>query len=188
VISLQPNGLEDIFTDLDKVARALGLEPAGARLCRLMRERMEAVSARAAGAPRRTVALIEWIDPLMAAGNWMPTLAELAGGVVVGGGEAGKHSPFTSFEALRAADPEVIVILPCGFDLARTRAELAPLTGHEGWAALRAVRGGRAFIADGNQYFNRPGPRVVESLEIMAELLHPELFQVRHRGSGWEPV
>jgi iron complex transport system substrate-binding protein len=120
----------------------------------------------------------------MAAGNWMPEIVTLAGGRNLFG-ESGAHSPWISLEQLRAADPDVIVVLPCGFDLRRTRRELAPLLETPGWEELRAVRRQRVFLCDGNQYFNRPGPRLVESLEIMAELLHPELFPPLHEGVGW---
>jgi iron complex transport system substrate-binding protein len=116
----------------------------------------------------------------------MPELIALAGGESLFG-ETGRHSPWLEWQALRAADPDVIVVLPCGFDLARTRREMAPLTRQPGWSELRAVREGRVFLTDGNQYFNRPGPRLVESLEILAEILHPAEFAARHRGTGWEP-
>ena len=121
----------------------------------------------------------------MAAGNWMPELVELAGGVNLFG-EAGKHSPWMTWEQLVERDPDVIVVLPCGFDIPRSRQEMPALTGRPEWLGLRAVRDGRVFLADGNQYFNRPGPRLVESLEILAELLHPETFRFGHEHSGWQ--
>ena len=100
-------------------------------------------------------------------------------------GRAGEHSPWMKFEELAAADPEVIMISPCGFDIPRTLTELPALTRDPRWSKLRAVRERRVFIADGNQYFNRPGPRLVESLEILAELLHPEAFKFGHENIGW---
>jgi iron complex transport system substrate-binding protein len=121
----------------------------------------------------------------MAAGNWMPELVELAGGTMVAG-EAGKHSPWMSWDELLRVDPEVIIAMPCGFDIARTRAEMKMLTGDPNWAKLRAAKDRRVYLADGNQFFNRPGPRVVESLEILAEILHPEKFSFGHRGNAWE--
>jgi len=137
--------------------------------------------------PRVRVATIEWIDPLMAAGNWMPELLEMAGGISLFG-EAGKHSSWMTFGALAAADPEVIFVSPCGFDLPRTRAEMPALAATPGWEELRAVRAGRVFLADGNQYFNRPGPRLVESLEIFAEIIHPDFFHFNHEGVAWEKL
>jgi len=100
-------------------------------------------------------------------------------------GAAGRHSPWMSLEELAAADPDVVLVLPCGFDIARTRRELPALTGRPEWRALRAVRERRIFLCDGNQYFNRPGPRVADSLEILAEIVHPARFDFGHRGSGW---
>ncbi len=137
-------------------------------------------------ARRPRVACIEWIEPLMAAGNWTPELIEMAGGINLFG-EAGRHSPWMTWEQLAAADPDVIVIAPCGFDLARTEREMYWLTGRPDWKSLRAVQSGRVYLADGNQYFNRPGPRVVETFEILAEILHPEIAP-RHRGSGWRDM
>jgi iron complex transport system substrate-binding protein len=140
------------------------------------------VASRQAVRPR--VALIEWIDPLMAAGNWHPDLIAMAGGVDLFGAP-GRHAPWIAWEALRDADPDVVVIAPCGFDLARTARELGPLVARPGWEGLRAVREGRVVLADGNAFFNRPGPRVVETLEILAEVLHPGAFAFGHEGSGW---
>jgi iron complex transport system substrate-binding protein len=147
-----------------------------------MQARMNAVADRAAGLRvRPTVACIEWIDPLMAAGNWMPELVALAGGTNLFG-EAGAHSPFFTWDDLRRADPDAIVVLPCGFDIPRTRAELPTLTAKPGWADLKAVRTGRVFVGDGNAFLNRPGPRLVESLELLAGVLHPEAFPFGREG------
>jgi iron complex transport system substrate-binding protein len=131
------------------------------------------------------VACVEWIDPLMAAGNWVPELVELAGGRNLFG-EAGEHSPWLDWQPLREADPEIIAVMPCGFDINRIRAELAPLLAQPGWSELRAVREKSVYLTDGNQYFNRPGPRLLESLEILAELVQPALFPARHEGTGWQ--
>jgi iron complex transport system substrate-binding protein len=121
----------------------------------------------------------------MAAGNWMPELVEMAGGINLFG-EAGKHSPWMTWEDLQKASPDVILVLPCGFDIQRTRLERHILTQKPEWSDLKAVRGGRVYVMDGNQYFNRPGPRLAESLEILGEILHPELFKFGHEGVGWE--
>jgi iron complex transport system substrate-binding protein len=123
----------------------------------------------------------------MAAGNWAPELVEFAGGNNLFGA-AGKHSPWMTWDELIERDPEVIVAMPCGFDLAKTRMEMAILQQHPAWKSLQAVRNRQVFAADGNQFFNRPGPRLVESLEILAEILHPEAFQFGHEGTGWARV
>jgi iron complex transport system substrate-binding protein len=185
IVSLEPNALDDIFTDLMRVAEALGVPDRGRALVAQWRARIDAIAEKARALPQRpTVACIEWVEPLMAAGNWMPTLVELAGGVNLFG-TAGKHSPWMRWDELVARDPDVIVVLPCGYDIARAAQDLPYLTGRPEWPSLAAVRGGRVFIADGNQYFNRPGPRVVESLEILAELVHPEAFDFGHAGRAY---
>ena len=186
IVSLEPNALADVFADIRRVASALQVTDRGEALVAQMKQRMAAIAERARSAPARpSVACIEWIDPLMAGGNWMPELVEMAGGVNLFG-EAGKHAPWMTWEDLRAKDPEVIVALPCGWEIERGRQEMPALTQRAGWSDLRAVRTGRVVVADGNQYFNRPGPRLVESLEILAEVLHPELFRFGHEGKGWQ--
>jgi ABC-type Fe3+-hydroxamate transport system, periplasmic component len=185
VVSLEPNALTDVWSDIRRVAAALNATERGEELVARMRRRMDEIAAKARTAQSRpTVACVEWIEPLMAAGNWSPELVEMAGGVNLFG-EAGKHSPWMSWEALVAADPDVIFISPCGFDIARTMEETHLLTGKPEWRELKAAKEDRVFVADGNQYFNRPGPRIVESLEILAEIFHPELFPSRYEGKGW---
>lgn len=102
-------------------------------------------------------------------------------------GEARRHSPWMTWDALAAADPDVILVSPCGFDIARTRSEMHALAARPGWPALSAVTSGRVYLADGNAYFHRPGPRLVESLEILAEIVHPAAFCFGHEGRGWVP-
>jgi iron complex transport system substrate-binding protein len=185
VVSLEPNALADVWSDIRRMAAALNAPERGEELVAGLRLRMDEIAAKAQTASSRpTVACVEWIEPLMAAGNWMPELVEMAGGVNLFG-ETGKHSPWMSWEELVAADPDVIFISPCGFDIGRTMEETHLLTGKREWRELKAAKENRVFVADGNQYFNRPGPRLVESLEILAELLHPELFHFGHEGKGW---
>jgi iron complex transport system substrate-binding protein len=185
VVSLQPNALADVWADIARVAKALHVPERGQALVHDLQERMATIAREARQATvRPTVACLEWIDPLMAAGNWMPELVDLAGGVNLFG-TAGRHSPWMSWQDLAERDPDVIVALPCGFDLARTSAAMTTLTRHPDWDSLKAVRDGRVFVTDGNQYFNRPGPRLVESLEILAEILHPEMCGFGREGSGW---
>ena len=185
IVSLAPMDLGDVFDDIRTVAAALGRPERAERLNAELAERLDAIRERSSRlAERPTIACIEWIDPLMHAENWVPALVEIAGGRVMLG-EAGRHSGYFEFEQMMEADPDVIAVMPCGFDIPRTAAEMAPLAAYPGWADLSAVRNGRVFLTDGNQYFNRPGPRVVESAEILAELLHPGVFDFGHRGSGW---
>jgi hypothetical protein len=125
-----------------------------------MQERMAAIRTEAASRKRVRVASVEWIEPLMVSGNWMPELIEMAGGQDLFG-VAGEHAPPLAWEQILGADPDVILVLPCGFSLEQTRRDVPLLTARPGWGELSAVRRGRVFLCDGNQYFNRPGPRVV---------------------------
>lgn len=185
IVSLQPDSLAQIWEDFRRVARALEIPEHGETVVAGLQARM-AGGARTPASRAPRVACIEWIEPLMAAGNWTPELIGMAGGINLFG-EAGRHSPWMTWEELEAADPDVIVIAPCGFDLARTEQEMHWLTDRQDWKELRAVKSGRVFLADGNQYFNRPGPRVVETFEILVEILHPEIAP-RHRGNAWRDM
>jgi iron complex transport system substrate-binding protein len=187
VVSLEPNQLADVWADIQRVASALGEPSRGERLLKTLQDRIQAIASQTAllkGRPR--VACIEWIEPLMAAGNWMPELVDLAGGQNLFG-VAGQHSPWMSWDDLRAANPDILVLLPCGFDIARTCQDMHFLTTRPDWDELSAVQSGRVYLTDGNQFFNRPGPRLVESLEILAEIFHPDMFDFGHRGRGWVP-
>ena len=185
ILSLAPESLADVIGDVGRVADALGAPERGRELRRSLEGRITEIAAKSAGGRRPTVACVEWTDPLMMAGNWMPELVNHAGGENLFG-KAGMHSATLEWDELRRADPEVIVALPCGFDLARTRREMEPLAARAGWRTLHAVRSGHVYLTDGNSYFNRPGPRMAESLEIMAEILHPERFAFGHAGRAFE--
>jgi len=186
IVSLRPNCLNDIWNDFAMVAEAIKIPEEGRRLIHDCKARMAAVSEKASKLSiRPRVACIEWTDPLMAAGNWVPELVEMAGGENVFG-QAGVHSPWMEWTDLLEKDPDVIVVLPCGFDLPRVRKEMTPLTGRREWASLSAVRNKKVFLVDGNQFFNRPGPRVVESLEILAEILHPSMFSFGFSPHAWD--
>lgn len=186
VIALEPNSLADIWRDVDRVARAFGIEATGAKLIASLQARMARIEELAQNETNRPkVACIEWHQPLMAAGNWVPELVAMANATNLFG-EAGRHSPWMTWEDLAAADPDVIITMPCGFDLMRTREEMHWLTANPVWPSLRAVRNGQIFLADGNQFMNRPGPRVVESLQILAEILHPGAFTPTMEHLGWE--
>jgi len=187
IVSLQPDSLAAIWDDVRRVASALGIAERGEAVVAELQGRMAALGRRPEIRPR--VACIEWMEPLMAAGNWTPELIEMAGGINLFG-EAGRHSPWMTWEELASADPDVLVIAPCGFDLARTRREVYWMTDRPGWSELGAVRSGRVYLADGNQYFNRPGPRVVETLQILVEILHGSRAGLPAGGNGmidaWE--
>jgi iron complex transport system substrate-binding protein len=188
VISLEPYALNDLWSDIAKVGSALGFEDRARQLNADLQNRMSAIAERATKANwRPRVAAIEWLEPLMAAGNWVPELIWIASGDSVFG-EAGQHSPWMKWDDLVREDPDVIVALPCGFDLARTRAEMHWLTERSGWSNLTAVKNGQVYLCDGNQFMNRPGPRLVESLQIFGEIFHPDLFEPQLHGIGWERI
>jgi iron complex transport system substrate-binding protein len=187
IVSLQPDSLTQIWEDFRRIALALEIPQEGERVVAQLQARMAALCPPPQKKPSPRVACVEWVEPLMAGGNWTPELIAMAGGVNLFG-ESGRHSPWMTWEQLTEADPDVIVIAPCGFDLRRTAEEMHWMTGRAGWNHLRAVREGRAYLADGNQYFNRPGPRVVETLEILVEMLHPEYRGVRLRGEAWRAL
>jgi iron complex transport system substrate-binding protein len=184
IISLSPNSLEDIWSDIRRIGIAFGAEEKVKWLTTNLQKRVAAVATIAGYLKPVTVACLDWMDPLTAAGNWMPELVQLAGGKNVFE-EPKENAPILSWEALRAKNPEVIIISPCGFNIERTMSEMPLLTRQLGFDRLSAVIYDRVFVVDGNQFFNRAGPRVAESLEMMAELLHPESFDFGYEGVGW---
>jgi iron complex transport system substrate-binding protein len=185
IISLAPYCLADVLSDIERVGVELDEPERSKRFVSALRQRMRDIQQQAAAADRQpTVGCIEWLDPLMAAANWMPELVRMAGGENVFG-QPGQHSPKIEFDRLLEVDPEVILLMPCGFNMERTALELSVLTSKPGWNQLKAVRGQQVYLTDGNQYFNRPGPRIADSLEILAEILHPRMFRFGHEGSGW---
>jgi iron complex transport system substrate-binding protein len=188
IVSLQPNRLDDVLADFVRVADAAGVHDAGERLVADARSRFERIAARLRHARRRPrVACIEWLDPLMVAGNWVPELVELAGGAydLVA---AGAHSRAIDWNELVATAPDVVIVMPCGFALAQTRRELPQLVARPEWTALPAVRNHRAYSVDGNAYLNRPGPRLVDSAELLAGLIQPGHCAALIPAQSWEHV
>jgi iron complex transport system substrate-binding protein len=183
VLSLEPTRLDEIFGTMLAIGNATGRREQALALVASLRIRVERVRELVAQiAYRPRVVLLEWFDPLYGPGHWTPELIEIAGGRSVSG-DAGMPSQRISWERVIAFAPEVIVLCPCGFTLERAMAEAqAILPYRPGWAALPAVRNGRVHVVDGNAYFSRPGPRIVESLELLASFIHPEHF------TGWGPV
>ncbi len=189
IVSLEPNSMADFYNDIEKIGKALHVEERAQQLIKTCQSRVDAIEAKAneglaKGMNKVSVAVIEWIEPLMAAGNWMPELVELAGATNLFG-QAGKHSPWMTWGELIEKEPDVILVTPCGFDNKRTLEEMHLIEQQPHYSALKAVRNKRVYVADGNQYFNRPGPRLIDSLEIMAEILYPQLFNFGHEGTAW---
>lgn len=178
VVALNPMSLDDIFRDIQRVGDATNRSAKAAAFVDGLNRRVAAIrdtTAAFAPAERPRTAIIEWIDPPMLAGNWMPELLEIAGGRCELTAR-GRHSGYVDWPQLVRFDPEVIVVSPCGFDLARTVAEATTLADLDDWQQISAVVHGRTYAVDGNAFFNRSGPRIVDSLEILAHLLHPQRF------------
>lgn len=188
IISLKPQHLADVWTDIQRVGKALNVSPESV---------IENLEARVKICEQKTKSLtsedlpkvlcIEWTDPLMVAANWIPEMVKIAGGeplfTVIG-----QPSPQLNWESIINANPDIIIFMPCGFNLDRTRQEAMPLTQRPEWQNLHAVQTGRVYITDGNAYFNRPGPRLAESVEILADILHPEIFQYGYKDQAWQPL
>jgi len=185
IISVAPLRLADVWKDIQTIADALGLhEPGRALLLQLKNRVVDVILKTCLIKKRPSVACLEWLDPLMAAGNWVPEMVELAGGRDALG-LPGRPSAWLEWKNLAQLAPDMLVLMPCGFGLERTRREAAALEERPEWRELRAVKSKNVFVADGNHYFNRPGPRVVESIEILAEILQPKLFSFGHENRGW---
>jgi iron complex transport system substrate-binding protein len=175
VINLEPQSLEDVLSTMLEMGRAVDREESAEATVAGLRERIDTVAQRTAGIPkdhRTRVAFLEWLDPLFNAGHWNPTLIELAGGIDILG-NAGEPSRKTPWDSLVRSRPDVLFIACCGFSAERAMEDLPILERQDGWDDLPCVRSGRIYIADGNAYFSRPGPRLVDGLEIMAHALHP---------------
>ncbi len=173
VVSVDAHTVDEIFESMLAVGRAAGAEAAAERLVQALKARLAAVAQAVAGCDRPRVLAIEWLDPPFVPGHWVPEMIERAGGRCVAGA-AGRPSRETTWEALAGLDPDVLVVMPCGFDLDRSRTEAARYRNELARVAERALNSGRAFVVDGSAYFNRSGPRTVDGVEILAALLHPE--------------
>lgn len=184
LVAVEPNTLDDVLDDFARVGAGCGVPERGAGLRDRERARVETLTREAGPGTHPTVACLEWIDPVMGCGNWIPELIERAGGRSALG-NAGEHAAWSSLQDLVKLDPDHLIIAPCGFTLARTDRELPVLMQDPLWAELRAVREGRVALIDGFRHVNRPGARIVESLEIMVEILRAERFSFGHAGVSW---
>ncbi|MDO3628662.1 cobalamin-binding protein [Mucilaginibacter sp. BT774] len=185
IISLQPDSLDAIFNTIREVAVVLGVTEKGEQLIEGLQERVDIIRHKLKFMENKPkVACIEWLEPMMVSGNWVPELVNIAGGVPILA-ENGKHSPYVKWEDIRQQDPDAIVVMPCGFSIERTMKEANLLLQLPGFTELKAVKNNRFYIADGNHYFNRPGPRIVDSIEILAEIIHPKQFIFGYEGDGW---
>jgi iron complex transport system substrate-binding protein len=175
VLSLNPSTLDDVLADIERIGGTIGRAQEASALVEQLRARLHAVLLQVAHAETRPrVACLEWLDPLFAAGHWVPEMVACAGGVDVLG-TPGSPSVQITWEQVQAARPDVLVIMPCGFSIARTKQEMNRLTGRTGWKKLPAVKNGAVFLVDAAAYFSRPGPRLIDGVEILAACLYPSL-------------
>lgn len=185
IISLSPQSLADVLTDIQTVAQALHVAEEGRTLVEELQERIDIIRHKLKFMENRpTVCCVEWMEPLMVSGNWMPEMISMAGGVPILA-EAGKRSPAVNWGDILEQDPDVMTLMPCGFSVEQTLREIDLILNLPAFSSLSAVRNKRFYLADGNHYFNRPGPRLVDSLEILAEIIHPQQFIFGYEGNGW---
>lgn len=184
VVTLSPNKLEDIFNDIQQIAETLEAPEKGQELINALKARTKKVETKASKLDNAgTIACVEWVNPLMMAGNWIPKLVEMANAKYPFGQE-GDHAPMIGFDDLKSYEPDKIVLMPCGYSLDVTKHEFRK-TNHEDWQAIKAYQNGEVYVTEANQFFNRSGPRIVDSLEILAEILHPSHFKFGHEGINW---
>ena len=186
IISLQPNSLKEVFDDIKRVAKKLKVEDShNLKLINNLEIRLNNIKKKTKNLKKPKILCVEWIDPLMAAGNWMPEMSKIAGGKDILG-KGGVDSHWINFEDIQINEPEHIVFMPCGFNINKTKNEVIQLLEkNNSWKSLKAYKNKKFYIADGNQYFNRPGPRLIDSIQILSEIFHPNLFNFGHEGNGW---
>jgi iron complex transport system substrate-binding protein len=184
VVSLSPTNLEDIYQTIHTIGQSLDAENEANRLVGDLQLRMDIIRNTVIGEPVKRVACLEWIDPLMTGGNWIPELLEIVGAEYLLS-EPGQHSPWVDWEKVVDENPDAILVVPCGYNIDQTMNEMHLLTQKDGWNSIKAVQNNEVYILDGNRYFNRPGPTIFESTRILGEILHPSLFKPIHQKKGW---
>ena len=179
IVSLTPNCLTDVLDDVARVGEASGQSHKAETFVQALEQRIASVRERAAeSSARPRLACLEWFDPIYAAGHWIPEMVEIAGAEDILG-RRGEPSKTVTWQSIRESAPQILVLMPCGFDVPRTIREAALLKGLAGWDELPAVKAGRVFAVNGHAFFSRPGPRLVDGLEILAHIIHPEVFPLQ---------
>jgi iron complex transport system substrate-binding protein len=188
IVSLTPNCLTDVLDDVARVGEATGQHLSAERLVRELKQRISVVRERVAQlSTRPRIACLEWFDPIYAAGHWVPEMIDLVGGHDVLG-QKGKPSEKIQWKQVVELAPDVIVLMPCGFDIQRTANEAATLEHLDGWHDLPAVKTGKVFAVNGHAFFSRPGPRLVDGLEILARIIHPEIFPMQESPDAFQRI
>jgi len=183
VLSVSPTDLSSVIQSIRDIARAIDAEEAAETLTARMKSELQAIQDKTEQLYRPEVLALEWMEPLMTTGNWIPQLIQLAGGIPIGA-ESGEPSPQIDWQEIRRLDPPIITIMPCGYCIDQTLKELDTLTSRRGWNQMRAVKNRQVYLLDGHHYFNRPGPRLVDSTRILAEIIHPSIFRNKEH-PGW---
>jgi len=188
IISLEPNTLNEVWLGFDTIAKTMGTPESSSILKSEINERFKLLKDTLKRTEQKpTVLCIEWIEPIMVAANWVPELVGLGGGKNLMS-VRGTDSNYLSWDEIKKINPDIIIMMPCGFEIKRTIEDIHYLQKREGWQELKAVKDNKVFVVDGNQYFNRPGPRLVDSAEILAEILHPEYFERKYPEDAWIAV
>jgi iron complex transport system substrate-binding protein len=170
IVSLEPNYLDEVWSDFERVGEKLNSSDSYLKFKTEIEQRLENLKQKSQHLSKRpTVVCVEWIDPLMIAANWVPELVDIAGGINMLS-KPGSHSHIFKWEEIIESNPDFIIMMPCGFDINRTLEEINILKQKPDWSKLEAVKSNHVFVVDGNQYFNRPGPRLIESAEILFEI------------------
>ena len=185
IISLEPNNLNEVWGSFDIIAKAMDAPESSSILKTEINERFKLLKDKLNVTKKKpTILCIEWIEPIMVAANWVPELVGLAGGKNVMG-VSGSDSNYCSWDEVKKTNPDIMLMMPCGFGIKRTLDDLHYLQKREGWQELKAVKENKVYVVDGNQYFNRPGPRLVDSAEILAEIINPDYFERKYSENAW---
>ena len=182
IISLEPKDLNDVISDIKYIGSKLNKDDAANEMINFFND--EIIRLRKRKVKKNTVACIEWIDPLMFAGNWVPEIVEIVGGKDLFGLK-GEHSSWSEYQDLFDKNPDKIIFMPCGYDIEKTKIEIKKMYEFKKWKNLKAMKSDNVFIADGSQYFNRPGPRLLDSIRIMDEIVNDK-GDYKYFGNGWQ--
>ena len=186
IVTYKPQSLRDFWEGISRIAEALQVAEEGKNKIALYKNKMTAIQNKGGELnPGPKVAALGWIDPLMGSGHWVPELINLAHGTDLFG-KPGRPSQPLNYDDLINSDPDIIVVFPSGFNIEETRDQLELFSTKKGWFDLKAVQHNKVFLIDGNHYLNRPSPRLVDSVEMLAEIFHPDDFDFGHKNSGWQ--
>lgn len=185
IISLEPHSISDIFKNIKEVAKTTKVSYE--KNINSLKSRLSIVSKKVKGLNKPFVLVIEWLDPIMIAGHWVPEMVEKAGGKMLVAKKK-ERSRYIDWEEVVKLDPDIIIIAPCGFDIKRTMDEISLITNKKDYKELKAYKNKQIFLVDGNAYLTRPGPRIIDGVEILSEIIHPQFFLRKHSTKDWQPT